>query len=1841
MAGDLNTRIIISANDQASRVFLQTADNLKVVAQGAEKVSSALGGAMSTEVIARQTAELAGNLSRVSAVASLAGKDLRGLGDNFKALAAQTGLPEKEFARLQERMLKTQAARAQAESLRAVGEAAGLSSRELHNLGRQMGMTEGQIQSAAGGIRSAAKTIQTALAAIGLGLGISEAVQGVKSLVGLNSEMESLRKSFEGIFGTQVGAKQFEYVTETANRYGKALDTVADSYRKFAAATDYVGMSAADTKKIFESVTQAISKVGGSSQDVQGTLTALQQMISKGTVSAEEFRLQFAERIPGAMKMGADALGVTTSKFRQMMEAGEIASADFLPKLSVQLDKFSTGWEKAADTVAANSARIANDLKLLAENKYVQKFANESIKVADGLVIALDKGVRAWGDLTEARKLKSLGLLEKGGTWADAQRFIETFDRMDDGEKLGVYRKRLSDIRAEMERLKADPLFGLSGGNGRYWESAPTTQYNGLASQAGELAKIVNQGDYIAKLKGQIEDTKRLAEKGFEVQANTEKVEWLSKLLSDITKTPFVVRVDTQVNTDTLRSALGLIERLYSSSDQFKLSTAQNQLKTLSNPALSTSLQEKLESTREFMVHATGKDFEIASAEVDRLQEAIKNLPGAVFEAKQNAEQAQKASTTAQHRRMDPYFGTNPGEFENLENKAASRRAKYWEELNARGVWIGLNSPNQAEVQVALDKWRVASKELEDGIKKDAESAQKKSATSARADAQSVKIVHEAQGKALAAQAEFLGDKWGQKEVQAAADYQKALDGLEARLVGYKGVEKDLVERSIRFWAEYEFGVKKAQIAYDKWAESMKFWGESESRIGQLSFDPGRQYGGQLDSMQAERAAALKAAGDDQARIAAVNEEFALREIDLREKTLGELAALDGAYWLRRQEGLARQDVFLRSQGVNEHARAVFMAQERDKLEKAKLESRMGYEESFGSYLSDRLALNYGLYKDAATRTIETWQKMADAIIKGIDGISDAFSWTFGQVMGDLITGKLKSVGNYTEQLMAQLKQAFASFITDLAKIAMQRYIVVPIIGQIMGTEGSFGLEGVSGLGTKGGDGASLGSLSKYAGYGKDAYSLMNGGGSWVSGLNNWGASTLGIGVTAPIESIAGGAPIAAVEAAQSMGVTGSAVTGGLGSMAAAGGAGAAVGGLAGQFMRPDNPSSSYVGSGVGLGAGALAAYMGAGSWAGPIGMAAALVAAAVTAAVTPPTKTSTWSVPNASQPAMFVAGGDILPASYGVIKTTTSGMFGSTEESRKTIFGLANPEMAAKQEASWKAANAGLDTFTKAVGVSADALKQAKSSFSYPAIPIPEGYEADVYRNVANAQAEHVLTQIGMIAAIKGAAREGEVYIDTLGRLGSAFAAMENIGIATGFRLEDLARGMDRIAATDYASRLMEAAGGADALAAALGRLSAYGYTGQERFERGLTATAEATGRAIAGIGDMTVTIENFWARFREATERGLDPANVQAWVIASSRMEQWEKATEQARAQATQTQTQALQQNIAVMQQQISVVQQASQAWRQFSDQMVRLKASLLMDKALSPLSPLEKMNAAKARLGSLTAEANSRSTEHLADIDQATKDYLTSALEYYGATADYYAIFNSTSATIDQLQSLSEVQVSEAAQQIAALNIQIEQNNAQLAALNNINAGIGGMVNAVNNMQASIGSAVQAANAAQQSASVPQWAAVAAPVDAVAAASPFLPPMTDDGSGMTDAYRALLGLGGVNADDVPRYASGGTTSGGWFVAGDDPSRPGSGELLHSTGPVRVYSNRESRAMLTPDNSGLEARLDQVVRVLDTQGRVLTDIAAILADGGGAGQKIDDLRRVMRGANLAKAGQ
>ena len=210
-------------------------------------------------------------------------------------------------------------------------------------------------------------SVRNAFASFAVG---GAAYKATSTIVNLNLEFDRINRTLAfATRSTEEGAKAFAFIREESRRLGLDLKTTAATYAQFAAAARGTSLEGEKARDIFSAVSQAATVLGLDAYSTRGALRALEQMISKGNVQAEELRQQLGERLPGAFQYAAKAMGVTTAELNDMLENGEVLASDLLPRLTTVLNEaFGPNVEEAAESLRAEINRFRTETDLLINN---------------------------------------------------------------------------------------------------------------------------------------------------------------------------------------------------------------------------------------------------------------------------------------------------------------------------------------------------------------------------------------------------------------------------------------------------------------------------------------------------------------------------------------------------------------------------------------------------------------------------------------------------------------------------------------------------------------------------------------------------------------------------------------------------------------------------------------------------------------------------------------------------------------------------------------------------------------------------------------------------------------------------------------------------------------------------------------------------------------------------------------------------------------------------------------------------------------------------------------------------------------------------------------------------------------------------------------------------------------------------------------------------------------------------------------------------------------------------------------------------------------------------------
>ncbi|GGG97269.1 tape measure protein [Pedobacter zeae] len=332
---------------------------------------------------------------------------------------------------------------------------------------------------------------------------------------------------------------------QLANDLGVQYFVIARSYKSFTAAARASNFDLAESERIFKAITRSAAVFHLTSDQLEGSLLAIQQMISKGNVQAEELRGQLSERLPGAFALAAKAMGVTEKELNNMLKTGQVVASDMLPKLARQLEK-EYGYKAAGGIKGLNS-----ELEQL--KTATQSFAGEGSFLDQNLFQPIIRGARL--------VINELNQMTRGSFWENI-RYMFTIDNrslenqrkvydlrdlrknnenaQSEAEKYSTEGKSVGDLRTKYQQLtetmrlavKAQNDFKLGVANGTLRETndATVAKYTAIANGIIEQRKRIGLALAQAKQQ-QISDTKEVADSELNsIDAIRKRISELSKM---------------------------------------------------------------------------------------------------------------------------------------------------------------------------------------------------------------------------------------------------------------------------------------------------------------------------------------------------------------------------------------------------------------------------------------------------------------------------------------------------------------------------------------------------------------------------------------------------------------------------------------------------------------------------------------------------------------------------------------------------------------------------------------------------------------------------------------------------------------------------------------------------------------------------------------------------------------------------------------------------------------------------------------------------------------------------------------------------------------------------------------------------------------------------------------------------------------------------------------------------------------------------------------------------------------------------------------------------------------
>lgn len=221
------------------------------------------------------------------------------------------------------------------------------------------------------------------------GLGAAYAVSKLNEI---NQQMKGQDLALTAVTGSKEnGQAAKKRLRVMADDIGFNARELAPAFTKMIASGEASGFGQAKSEKVFKSMAEYGRVMGLSSEDMKGSMRAVEQMMNKGQIMSEELKGQLGERFPAAIALFAKSQKMSIPELFKAMEKGLVKS-DALEAFAETLAKEARkggALEASKQSTAAQQQRMGNgisdSIESFSDGGFDSATAHFFKVVADGL----------------------------------------------------------------------------------------------------------------------------------------------------------------------------------------------------------------------------------------------------------------------------------------------------------------------------------------------------------------------------------------------------------------------------------------------------------------------------------------------------------------------------------------------------------------------------------------------------------------------------------------------------------------------------------------------------------------------------------------------------------------------------------------------------------------------------------------------------------------------------------------------------------------------------------------------------------------------------------------------------------------------------------------------------------------------------------------------------------------------------------------------------------------------------------------------------------------------------------------------------------------------------------------------------------------------------------------------------------------------------------------------------------------------------------------------------------------------------------------------------------------
>lgn len=188
------------------------------------------------------------------------------------------------------------------------------------------------------------QALDNAVGKVGAALGIAFTVDKFRDLAERTTDVYSKMQAYDNVLkfaskdSEDFGRNQ-KFLSGIVDDLKLPIMETSEGFSKLLGAMRGTALEGEGARKIFKGASEAVTALHLDAATANSVFYAMQNIMSKGTLQAQELTLQLGNALPGAQKLAADAMGLTTQELVKQMEQGKIMAEDFLPKFAAEMDR--------------------------------------------------------------------------------------------------------------------------------------------------------------------------------------------------------------------------------------------------------------------------------------------------------------------------------------------------------------------------------------------------------------------------------------------------------------------------------------------------------------------------------------------------------------------------------------------------------------------------------------------------------------------------------------------------------------------------------------------------------------------------------------------------------------------------------------------------------------------------------------------------------------------------------------------------------------------------------------------------------------------------------------------------------------------------------------------------------------------------------------------------------------------------------------------------------------------------------------------------------------------------------------------------------------------------------------------------------------------------------------------------------------------------------------------------------------------------------------------------------------------------------------------------------------